>query len=177
MALGLASTGVKAYGDYMSALGKGAMYTAEADKDSKMAAAEEEAANVTDYAGGRAAETTGLRYRAAMGRYNVAAAAGNFSGRTTQDVRASIAALGVNAQQETIAKYRETAYQERIRAAGLKWQSGEEAVAAGEARTEGDIAMVGDIASGLAQGASQMGQASSATASGNQVASKWYMLA
>jgi hypothetical protein len=157
--------GIQAYGKYQSGQASAAMYNYQAGVGRAIGGAEMQAANVTEYAGGRAAEDTGLRYGGQIARGAVGYGAGNVGGRTVADVRASQTALGVQAQRETFGKYTETAYGERLRGAEQFAGAGLHTMAATQAETAGDIGAIGSIVSGAGSVAGKWYQASAYTPS------------
>jgi hypothetical protein len=168
--------GVQAYGAYQGGQAQKAMYNYQAGVGQALGGAEMQAANVTEYAGGRAAESQGLRYGGQIARGAVGYGAGNVAGRTVGDVRASQIALGVEAQRETMGKYAETAYGERVRGAELTAGAGLQTMAAAQAPIAGAIGAAGDIVSGFGKVAGMYAQPGGPSVVGGSqpVSSKWY---
>jgi hypothetical protein len=169
----LLGAGITAFADIYGGKSQSKMLQYQAQVARQIAFAKTQSANVTEYAGGRAAESEGLKYGGLIARGAVGYGAGNVAGRSVSDVRASQTAVGVQAQRETFAKYAEAAYQERFTGAEEIAKAGEEDVAAKQAKLGGYISAAGAIVGGTGKAIGQYTQAS-VVGDSQPVSSKWY---
>lgn len=151
----MVGAGISAYGQYSSGQAQSAMYKYQAGVNQQLAAVATQNANWDIVSGEVKAEQAGLQSAATLGRYR--ASAGAHGVLASPDVVRSQIAIGAENQAVARADAAHAAYGEQVQAAEKTATAGADIVAAGTARTAGEIGAVGSIVSGA-----------------GSVAEKWY---